>query len=101
MAIVEVVELQLSLIDHLEADIESKLKSAGVLRQSILRHAFTGQLVSQDLNDEPAKEMLKRISAERNDRALLAASLKQIGKKSKPSRAASSGTARKRAASRK
>jgi len=35
------------------------------VRQSILRHAFTGQLVPQDPNDEPASELLKRIAAER------------------------------------
>ena len=63
--IVETVEDQLSVIEHLEADLEAKLKSAQALRQSILRHAFTGQLVPQDPNDEPAAELLKRIAAER------------------------------------
>ena len=41
-AIVEAVEDQLSIIDHLEADLDAKLQSAQGLRQSILRHAFTG-----------------------------------------------------------
>ncbi len=63
--IVEIVEEQLSVIDHLEAALEAKLKAAQSLRQSILRHAFTGQLVPQDPNDEPASELLKRIAAER------------------------------------
>jgi len=67
-AIVEAVEDQLSVIDHLESDIEAKLKSAQALRQSILRHAFTGQLVPQDPSDEPASELLKRIAAEREHR---------------------------------
>jgi type I restriction enzyme S subunit len=66
--IVEAVEDHLSVIEHLEADLEAKLKSAQALRQSILRHAFTGQLVPQDPNDEPA-ELLKRIAAERVERA--------------------------------
>jgi type I restriction enzyme S subunit len=68
-AIVEAVEDQLSVIDHLEADLEAKLKSAQALRQAILRHAFSGQLVPQDINDEPASELLKRIAAERATRA--------------------------------
>jgi type I restriction enzyme S subunit len=63
--IVEAVEDQLSVVDHLEADIDAKLKNARALRQSILRHAFTGQLVPQDPNDEPASGLLKRIAAER------------------------------------
>ena len=67
-AIVEAVEGQLSVIDHLEADLDAKLESAQSLRQAILRHAFTGQLVPQDPNDEPASELLNRIAAERERR---------------------------------
>jgi len=52
----------------LEADLDAKLKNARGLRQAILRHAFTGQLVPQDPNDEPASELLKRIAAEREAR---------------------------------
>ena len=35
------------------------------LRQSILKRAFEGKLVPQDLTDEPASELLARIKAER------------------------------------
>lgn len=69
--IVAEVEDQLSVIEHIEADLEAKLKTAQALRQSILRHAFTGRLVPQDPNDEPASELLKRIAAEREERARL------------------------------
>lgn len=67
-AIVETVEDQLSIIDHVEADLDAKLKVAQGLRQAILRHAFTGQLVPQDPNDEPAAVLLERIAAEREAR---------------------------------
>jgi type I restriction enzyme, S subunit len=75
--IVEAVEDQFSIIDHLEADIEAKLKASQSLRQSILRHAFSGQLVPQDPNDEPASELLKRIAAERATRTREAAAAKR------------------------
>ncbi len=68
-AIAEAVEDQLSVIDHLEADLDIKLRTAQSLRQAILRHAFTGQLVPQDPNDESASKLLKRIAAEREARA--------------------------------
>jgi len=35
------------------------------LRQSILKKAFSGQLVPQDPNDEPASVLLERIQAEK------------------------------------
>jgi type I restriction enzyme S subunit len=41
--IVEALEDQLSVIDHLESDLEAKLKSAHALRQSILKAAFEGE----------------------------------------------------------
>ncbi|MCC7463958.1 MAG: restriction endonuclease subunit S [Gammaproteobacteria bacterium] len=87
-AIIESVEDQLSVIDHLERDLDARLKSAQSLRQSILRHAFTGQLVPQDLNDEPASELLKRIAAERAERARLLRASKQTKPKTRAPRAA-------------
>ena len=80
-AIVEAVEDQLAVIEHLEADIEAKLKSAQALRQSILRHAFTGKLVPQDPKDEPAAELLKRIAAQREERSGLVTAGKVAKKK--------------------
>ena len=38
-------------------------------RQSILKWAFEGKLVDQDLNDEPASVLLERIRSERAARA--------------------------------
>lgn len=63
--IVEEVERRLSVVDKLEASIEANLKRAGGLRRSILAQAFSGGLVAQDLDDEPAGVLLERIKAKR------------------------------------
>ena len=53
------------MVDKLEATVEANLKQAGSLRQSILKQAFSGELVPQDPDDEPARLLLERIRAER------------------------------------
>jgi len=59
------VEIGLSNIDHLTQTIDTALSQADLLRQAILKKAFSGRLVPQDPNDEPASELLKRIKEER------------------------------------
>ncbi len=56
---------KLSLIDQLEQTITHSLQQADALRQSILKKTFSGQLVPQDPNDEPASALLERIRVER------------------------------------
>ena len=61
--IVKVLEEKLSLVDQMEQDIEFEIQKAESLRQSILKKAFSGRLVAQDPNDEPARLLLERINA--------------------------------------
>jgi len=49
----------------MELYIKSSQRDLTKLRQSILKSAFSGTLVPQDPNDEPASELLKRIAAEK------------------------------------
>ena len=63
--IVTEVERRLSVIDELEATVDTNLKRAERLRQSILKRAFEGKLVPQNPNDESARVLLERIRAER------------------------------------
>jgi type I restriction enzyme S subunit len=63
--VVEKLNYVLSVIDKNEIEIDQALNRAETLRQSILKKAFSGQLVPQDPNDEPASELLARIQAEK------------------------------------
>lgn len=51
--------------DAQEIAIEHALKQSAAQRTNILKAAFSGQLVPQDPNDEPASVLLERIRAER------------------------------------
>ena len=57
-AVLSVIEKQIEVIDN-------QLMTANTLRQSILKKAFTGQLIAQNPSDEPASVLLDRIRAER------------------------------------
>lgn len=59
--IVEQVGEQVANADLLEAACIAELSRSAALRQSILKDAFSGRLVPQDSNDEPASELLARI----------------------------------------
>ena len=63
--IVAEVERRLSVIQQAEATVEASLSRAEHLRQSILKQAFSGNLVPQNPNDEPASVLLERIRVER------------------------------------
>lgn len=58
-------ESRLSITDQLDQTLTTALQQAEALRQSILKKAFSGQLVEQDPNDEPASILLERIQAEK------------------------------------
>ncbi|MCT4579132.1 restriction endonuclease subunit S [Donghicola sp.] len=63
--ITRILDERLSAADALEAEIDAGLTRAEALRQSILKQAFSGKLVPQDPEDEPAADLLARIKAEK------------------------------------
>lgn len=63
--IVHILDARLDAADRLEAEIDTAFTRAEALRQSILKKAFSGELVPQDPSDEPASVLLERIRAEK------------------------------------
>ena len=63
--IVEQIDSFHSVIGSLSNEIQTQLNRSVQLRQSLLKKAFSGLLVPQDPNDEPASVLLERIRAER------------------------------------
>ncbi len=66
--IVAAIEEHFSRIDAAESALQKLLEKVADLRRSILAAAFSGQLVPQDPDDEPASVLLERIVAERPKR---------------------------------
>lgn len=75
IAIVRDIDARLSICDRMLADIEKALERSGVLRQSILRMAFEGKLLTkqeleachQEPDWEPADKLLERIKKQGNE----------------------------------
>jgi len=63
---VQEIESRLSACDKLEETVQQSLEKIEYLRQSILKKAFEGKLVSQDPNDLPAGELLNQIKIEKD-----------------------------------
>jgi type I restriction enzyme S subunit len=64
--IVEQNEKIFSVISKFENTCVAEKMRLSALRQSVLKQAFSGKLLRQDLTDEPAEELLKRIKAEKD-----------------------------------
>ena len=81
--IVQNLSVHLTHCEHMENDISDNIKRSEALHQSILKKAFSGKLVPQDQNDEPASELLKRIAQEKADREVELKAEKESAKKAK------------------
>jgi type I restriction enzyme, S subunit len=63
--IVAELERQLSVLDSLQSVVDNSVRRCSLLRSSILATAFSGQLVPQDVNEEPASALLEWATANR------------------------------------
>jgi type I restriction enzyme S subunit len=62
---VEEIERRLSLVRSLDDAVVDAQRRSRTLRWAVLRAAFRGELISQDVSNEPATVLLDRIAAER------------------------------------
>jgi type I restriction enzyme S subunit len=79
----EIAQLLDGLLDQLSQQqlaVERSLKQSAAQRKNILKAAFSGQLLPQNPNDEPASVLVARIRAERLERE---AGKKPRGRKAK------------------
>ena len=63
--VTRILDARLEAAEALDKEIDTSFARADALRQSILKKAFSGELVSQDPDDEPAHALLVRIRAGR------------------------------------
>jgi len=63
--IINEIKTQFSVVENNLVEIDNNILRTEALRQSILKKAFSGKLVPQDPNDEPASILLERIKAEK------------------------------------
>lgn len=67
---VEILGLQYDVIDAQLATVVRTQKQSVLQRKNLLKAAFSGELVSQDLSDEPASVLLARVRAARATRTV-------------------------------
>ncbi len=85
-AIVREVQRRLLAANRLAETLTRQLERARVTQQSLLREAFSGDLISQNPNDEPASVLLERIRAARTAEAKKPKGKRMSKSKSKPTR---------------
>ena len=78
--IVRLVDQYFAFADTIEAQVKKAQARVDNLTQSILAKAFRGELVAQDLNDEPAEKLLERIAQARKEAEALAKAAKKVAK---------------------
>ncbi|WP_217518342.1 restriction endonuclease subunit S [Vibrio metschnikovii] len=78
--IVRLVDQYFVFADSIEAQVKKAQARVDNLTQSILAKAFSGELVAQDPNDEPADKLLERIAKARTEAEQLAKAAKKAVK---------------------
>lgn len=67
--LIDELQLRFSVIEEVGNELTATLMKSSQFRKAILRDAYSGKLVTQDLSEEPARLLLERIGEERRIRA--------------------------------
>lgn len=62
--VMEILDAQLSAVTLIDSEISVALAKSNALRQSVLKKAFSGELVAQDPADEPGSALLARLKGQ-------------------------------------
>ena len=77
----------MSVLAELEREVAHDLVRCACLREGVLKWAFEGKLVDQELSDEPATALLDRIKVERELSATSAKTRKRGRRKARSTKA--------------
>jgi type I restriction enzyme S subunit len=94
--IIEKIEEIVSSLSKVQGTAVNELERCHTLRQSLLKHAFSGKLVPQDPRDEPAAVLLERIRAQRKEQAAAVKALTSRAMKTPAARANRPAAARRK-----
>lgn len=78
--IVRLVEQYFAFADTIEKQVAKAQAQVNNLTQSILKKAFSGKLVAQNPNDEPAEQLLAKIAKARKEAEAIEKAAKKIKK---------------------
>ena len=67
LLVVDIIDYRFAIIEKLEETIKKNQRDIAILQQKVLKEAFEGKLVNNNLEDEPAEKLIERIYIEKTN----------------------------------